>query len=804
MIVRKSRFEDKPQLRGLVAKANINSKIFDYKFLRHSTLLVAESETTRQVVGYLYALPDTVDPRGLAVHELVVSGKQEPEKVVAELLDRFMVEARGHSMRLAAPRGLNTELLTARGFKCVGGQEFVKQAADKLRVDEPGDRASELEVGKKIEQEHEATYQKIKDYYKEHGKFPEAAEVYEWIGGDHLEEFETYYSELLKMEDRLKKEFKKSSCLLPVSAQKSLTLRMVKDRLAPKNLKQLTELQPEASAFTPKSELLKQLKDQDNVPVMVGDNPPAPKAEPKAGQKPMSDAQPTSEEGHTHHGALIYADGEAPANKFYDPNSTKNEGRKRLRDPKEFDQDTFRRWTTWAGQDAPDGVTFLVGNIKDGQKALQTIRFDKNKLTEDEAEAYFAQVVNTSGFEKTWKDTEWKNEFPGYKPKTEYMKQAASSWTTDYYATYDKMVAPFLDKLTEVDGGLFELNPNTGIFISDNSAKIAEDRPTTWVVGYGWVDGGHSEITGKYKTLKEAVTAAEQLATDMRTQAVIQKNRPSGKLAMTKLAWEDPFSDSYGEFIKSDGVILDVPDNKTHDTYARSDLGFKKGVSEALDSGWVRIMEREGGYYYTFNKNVTDSALKTAIGHMRDSVNADYPVGIDFDGDYREAKNKIELGRIIRGFGFSKAASFIEDSETKKSGTGRLITKDDCMRALKNAKPDLLAETESEITGSATAAFSKTERLTPEQTVENMNYNDFRTENFIGEVSGQPMVAWEYTDDQGVFHHGVANSEDEAKYQARVHGYRPAGEKQRPVPTATAPKTEAPVMSKAVKKPDPK
>jgi hypothetical protein len=64
----------------------------------------------------------------------------------------------------------------------------------------------QLELGKKIEQEHKPTYDKIKAYYKEHKKFPAFEEVTTWISEDHLEEFKKYYDALLKMEDYLKKQ----------------------------------------------------------------------------------------------------------------------------------------------------------------------------------------------------------------------------------------------------------------------------------------------------------------------------------------------------------------------------------------------------------------------------------------------------------------------------------------------------------------------------------------------------------------------------------------------------------------------
>ena len=61
----------------------------------------------------------------------------------------------------------------------------------------------ELKQGEKVEQEHKATYEKIKAYYNKHKEMPSKDKVYEWIAEDHLEEFEKYYGELDKMEDYL-------------------------------------------------------------------------------------------------------------------------------------------------------------------------------------------------------------------------------------------------------------------------------------------------------------------------------------------------------------------------------------------------------------------------------------------------------------------------------------------------------------------------------------------------------------------------------------------------------------------------
>lgn len=87
---------------------------------------------------------------------------------------------------------------------------------------------------------------------------------------------------------------------------------------------------------------------------------------------------------------------------IWDPNSTVNEGRWRLRDPKEFDQSTFRRWTKWGGVTAPPGVTFIVGDLLSGGKAVQTIRFDKAVYDEKTANQFWQTIKDRPGFQKRW------------------------------------------------------------------------------------------------------------------------------------------------------------------------------------------------------------------------------------------------------------------------------------------------------------------------------------------------------------------------------------------------------------------
>lgn len=92
----------------------------------------------------------------------------------------------------------------------------------------------------------------------------------------------------------------------------------------------------------------------------------------------------------------------------WDVNSTSNEGRFRIVDPKKFEQDSFRRWSEWAGIKAPNGISFLIGDLKnDKGKALQTIRFDKSTWSEKEATQFWNKVKDKKGFEKTWTQKDW-------------------------------------------------------------------------------------------------------------------------------------------------------------------------------------------------------------------------------------------------------------------------------------------------------------------------------------------------------------------------------------------------------------
>lgn len=85
---------------------------------------------------------------------------------------------------------------------------------------------------------------------------------------------------------------------------------------------------------------------------------------------------------------------------FFDPNSTENEGRYRLRDPKTIKPGSYFRQQA---KGAP-GITYMMGRDKQTDKiVIQAIRFDKSKVSEAEAKAWYRKQQGRSSFEKHWK-----------------------------------------------------------------------------------------------------------------------------------------------------------------------------------------------------------------------------------------------------------------------------------------------------------------------------------------------------------------------------------------------------------------
>ena len=89
----------------------------------------------------------------------------------------------------------------------------------------------------------------------------------------------------------------------------------------------------------------------------------------------------------------------------FDPNSTENEGRWRLKDPKEFIS-YFRLKSTdpKVSERLKDigrkGISYVMGKTKDNPRDIQDIRFYKGIWTEEEAGEWWE--ANKDKFEKTW------------------------------------------------------------------------------------------------------------------------------------------------------------------------------------------------------------------------------------------------------------------------------------------------------------------------------------------------------------------------------------------------------------------
>jgi len=68
-------------------------------------------------------------------------------------------------------------------------------------------KSYQLKMGKSVEKEHLPTYRKMIAYHKKTGKCMPKEKFYENIAKNHIDEFPkgNYYSELAKMEKKLKK-----------------------------------------------------------------------------------------------------------------------------------------------------------------------------------------------------------------------------------------------------------------------------------------------------------------------------------------------------------------------------------------------------------------------------------------------------------------------------------------------------------------------------------------------------------------------------------------------------------------------
>lgn len=66
-------------------------------------------------------------------------------------------------------------------------------------------RKREFKKGIKVESEHKKTYNFLRNYCQRNRGLPRRKIFYGSIARDHLEEFDNYYSELDKMEKKLKR-----------------------------------------------------------------------------------------------------------------------------------------------------------------------------------------------------------------------------------------------------------------------------------------------------------------------------------------------------------------------------------------------------------------------------------------------------------------------------------------------------------------------------------------------------------------------------------------------------------------------
>ena len=80
----------------------------------------------------------------------------------------------------------------------------------------------------------------------------------------------------------------------------------------------------------------------------------------------------------------------------FDPNSTTNEGRWRLRDPKKVRQYFMRQSST-------PGVSYVMGtDSRTGDEVVQAVRFDKTIFTEKEATRWWMKNRTRAKFKRLW------------------------------------------------------------------------------------------------------------------------------------------------------------------------------------------------------------------------------------------------------------------------------------------------------------------------------------------------------------------------------------------------------------------
>jgi len=80
----------------------------------------------------------------------------------------------------------------------------------------------------------------------------------------------------------------------------------------------------------------------------------------------------------------------------FDPNSTENEGRWRLRDPKKISN--YRRRSSKI-----PGISYIIGrDMKTGKSVVQAVRFNRRLISEKQAAAWWEKNKHRSRFRKIW------------------------------------------------------------------------------------------------------------------------------------------------------------------------------------------------------------------------------------------------------------------------------------------------------------------------------------------------------------------------------------------------------------------
>jgi len=106
----------------------------------------------------------------------------------------------------------------------------------------------------------------------------------------------------------------------------------------------------------------------------------------------------------------------------FDPNSTTNEGRYRLKDPK-----LFKKF--WRKPDKnEEGISYVVGMLKNGKFATQAIRFNTNIWHEEKAGQWWEQ--NKGRFQKVWTNQDWENLKEGIESDIEAQFPGVDLWLT--------------------------------------------------------------------------------------------------------------------------------------------------------------------------------------------------------------------------------------------------------------------------------------------------------------------------------------------------------------------------------------